>query len=150
MWENVVQSAVEKNDVWNVDFYEDDYLITWKITKHYDEVQFQDGDFLVFGKETAGLPQKMHDRYADTRIKIPMLDNAAARSLNFVLSSMWENVVQSAVEKNDVWNEWNVDFYKDDYLITWKIADRKKGRRQTNGLSSVLFCTVSYNFVCLT
>lgn len=58
------------------------FLATTKATKHYDEVQFQDGDFLVFGKETAGLPQKMHDRYADTRIKIPMLDDAAARSLN--------------------------------------------------------------------
>ena len=45
-------------------------------------MQFQDGDFLVFGKETAGLPKHMHDRYPDTRIKIPMLDNEAARSLN--------------------------------------------------------------------
>jgi len=58
------------------------FLATTKASKHYDEVQFQDGDFLVFGRETAGLPQRMHDRYAETRIKIPMLDNEAARSLN--------------------------------------------------------------------
>lgn len=58
------------------------FLATTKADKHYDEVTFQDGDFIVFGKETAGLPQRMHDRYANGRIKIPMLDNAAARSLN--------------------------------------------------------------------
>ena len=46
------------------------FLATTKADKHYDEVEFQDGDFIVF------------DRYPDTRIKIPMLDNAAARSLN--------------------------------------------------------------------
>ena len=58
------------------------FLATTKSAQHYDEVQFQDGDFIVFGKETAGLPQRMHDLYPDTRIKIPMLDNEAARSLN--------------------------------------------------------------------
>ena len=58
------------------------FLATTKASQHYDAVQFQDGDFIVFGKETAGLPQHMHDRYSNTRIKIPMLDNAAARSLN--------------------------------------------------------------------
>ena len=36
----------------------------------------------LFGKETAGLPQRMHDLYPDTRVKIPMLDIEAARSLN--------------------------------------------------------------------
>ena len=58
------------------------FMATTNAAKHYDEVQYQDGDFLVFGKETAGLPQRMHDRYPDTRIKIPMLNNPAARSLN--------------------------------------------------------------------
>ena len=58
------------------------FLATTKSAKHYDEVQFQDGDFIVFGKETAGLPQRMHDLYPDTRVKIPMLDIEAARSLN--------------------------------------------------------------------
>ncbi len=58
------------------------FLATTKAEKHYDEVTFQDGDFLVFGKETAGLPAFIHEQYADTRIKIPMLDNEAARSLN--------------------------------------------------------------------
>jgi tRNA (cytidine/uridine-2'-O-)-methyltransferase len=58
------------------------FLATTKSAQHYDEVEFQDGDFIVFGKETAGLPQRMHDLYPDTRVKIPMLDIEAARSLN--------------------------------------------------------------------
>ena len=58
------------------------FLATTKAEQHYDEVLFQDGDFIMFGRETAGLPQMLHDRYAEHRIKIPMLNNAAARSLN--------------------------------------------------------------------
>ncbi len=37
---------------------------------------------IVFGKETAGLPQDLHDRYQSGRIKLPMRDHSAARSLN--------------------------------------------------------------------
>ena len=33
----------------------------------YDEVQFRDGDFLVFGKETAGLGEKILNPHADGR-----------------------------------------------------------------------------------
>jgi len=43
-------------------------------------VQFRDGDFLVFGKETAGLGEKILKPHADEAIRIPMGDGQ--RSLN--------------------------------------------------------------------
>ncbi len=58
------------------------FLCTTKARLPYHEAHFQDGDFLVFGKETAGLPQWLHERYPDRRIRIPMRDVADARSLN--------------------------------------------------------------------
>ncbi len=60
----------------------DIFLSTTKATKYYSDITYKDDCFIVFGKETSGLPQKMHDLYAEGRIKIPMIDNEAARSLN--------------------------------------------------------------------
>ena len=40
----------------------------------------------MFGKETKGLPDYIHKEYMDSRIKIPMIDNVHARSLNLANS----------------------------------------------------------------
>ena len=56
------------------------YLLTTKGTKNYADIKYEKDDFLVFGKETAGLAQEIHDAYADTRIRIPM--GKDIRSLN--------------------------------------------------------------------
>jgi len=58
------------------------YLSTTKATKYYDEVSYSEDCFIVFGRETSGLPAMMHERYENNRIKIPMRQNEAARSLN--------------------------------------------------------------------
>jgi tRNA (cytidine/uridine-2'-O-)-methyltransferase len=49
--------------------------------KRYTEVSFVAGDYLVFGRETAGLPKSLLDRHADRWLRIPML-NPESRSLN--------------------------------------------------------------------
>ncbi len=47
----------------------------------YSEVQYRDGDALVFGPETSGLPQPFLDRLPDeSRLRIPM--RPGNRSLN--------------------------------------------------------------------
>ena len=65
--------------------------------RRYDEVRFSDGDFLVFGKETAGLGQKILLPHADEAIRIPMGDGQ--RSLN--LSNAVAIVVYEALRQND-------------------------------------------------
>lgn len=54
------------------------YYLTTKSKKKYTNIEFKDGDFLVFGPETRGLP----DEYIikDTAITIPMKEGQ--RSLN--------------------------------------------------------------------
>ena len=47
----------------------------------YAEAAFGANDYLVFGRETAGLPKKLLVENRDTWLRIPMF-NAAARSLN--------------------------------------------------------------------
>ena len=47
----------------------------------YTEVFYQADDYLVFGRETAGLPKKLLEQNRDSWIGIPMF-NPQARSLN--------------------------------------------------------------------
>ncbi|MDD3919859.1 MAG: tRNA (uridine(34)/cytosine(34)/5-carboxymethylaminomethyluridine(34)-2'-O)-methyltransferase TrmL [Eubacteriales bacterium] len=47
---------------------------------NYAEATYQDGDFLVFGKETAGLPKDLLQKNAAHAVRIPMGDGL--RSLN--------------------------------------------------------------------
>lgn len=57
------------------------YFSTTKAAHRYTEIDFKEGDFIVFGKETAGLPQKVREDNADNCIRVPMLESST-RSLN--------------------------------------------------------------------
>jgi tRNA (cytidine/uridine-2'-O-)-methyltransferase len=47
----------------------------------YTEAKYSPGDYLVFGRETAGLPRKLLEKNPDRWLRIPMF-NPDARSLN--------------------------------------------------------------------
>ena len=49
--------------------------------RHYAQVKYAPDDYLVFGRETAGLPQDLLDKHRERWLRIPMF-NAASRSLN--------------------------------------------------------------------
>lgn len=59
---------------------EDLWLTTTKAPRSYVEAELRDGCWILFGKETAGLPQKLRERYYDRCIRLPMRPDA--RSLN--------------------------------------------------------------------
>ena len=56
------------------------FLATTKAPHSYDEADFRGDVTLMFGKETAGLPSFLREKYRDRCIRIPMI--AEARSLN--------------------------------------------------------------------
>ncbi len=56
------------------------YFFTTKAPRVYTEMQYAPADSLVFGKETAGLPEELLREHWETAVRIPMRDNA--RSLN--------------------------------------------------------------------
>ena len=62
----------------------DVWLATTKAPRDYTQVSFADGCWLMFGKETAGLPEALRRRYYDRCIRIPMRPDA--RSLNLANS----------------------------------------------------------------
>ena len=61
------------------------YLST-KAARSYLEIGFRPGDFIVFGKETRGLPEELLAANPDTAITIPM-PSAKVRSLNLSTSA---------------------------------------------------------------
>ncbi|MBS3886331.1 MAG: tRNA (uridine(34)/cytosine(34)/5-carboxymethylaminomethyluridine(34)-2'-O)-methyltransferase TrmL [Firmicutes bacterium] len=60
----------------------------WFLTTHgkrnYAEINYQPSDFLVFGKETAGLPKELLAAYPERTVRIPM--GPELRSLNLANS----------------------------------------------------------------
>ncbi len=75
------------------------FFLTTKTNKNYTKINYPKECFLVFGKETAGLPQVIHEKYIDQRFKIPMIDNPNARSLN--LANSVNIVLYEALRQND-------------------------------------------------
>ena len=58
-------------------------LMTTKATKHYHKFKFKKNDVLLFGRESAGVPENLHKAIRN-KVKIPM--NKKTRSLNVAMS----------------------------------------------------------------
>jgi len=61
------------------------WLATTKAPHIYTEAEFKDGCYILFGKETAGLPLWLREKYRDRCIRLPMREDA--RSLNLANSA---------------------------------------------------------------
>ena len=58
-------------------------LMTTKAKKLYHKFKFKKNDMLLFGKESAGVPEEIH-RMLKNKIKVPI--NKKTRSLNVAMS----------------------------------------------------------------
>jgi tRNA (cytidine/uridine-2'-O-)-methyltransferase len=56
------------------------FFFSTKVEKPYWDIQFSPKDYLIFGRETKGLPGSLLARHAENAFRIPMLPEA--RSLN--------------------------------------------------------------------
>ena len=73
------------------------YMATTKGPKVYTEAQFEPDCYIMFGKESAGIPEEILVQTPDTAIRIPM--NPQIRSLN--LSNSVAIVLYEALRQND-------------------------------------------------
>lgn len=76
------------------------YMATTKAHKTYTEVSYDPDSFIMFGKESAGIPEEVLVDYEDTCIRIPM--NKEIRSLN--LSNSVAIVLYEALRQNGFGN----------------------------------------------
>ncbi len=56
------------------------YFYSTKAKNIHSDVKYKDGDFIVFGKETKGLPESLLKEHYSECVRIPMMDET--RSLN--------------------------------------------------------------------
>ena len=56
------------------------FMATTKSKQIYTEVEYHEDDYIMFGKESAGIPEEILLDYKDTSIRIPMYSDL--RSLN--------------------------------------------------------------------
>ena len=77
VYENLEHFLTENPDA-------DLWLATTKAPRDYSQAKFKDGCYLVFGKETAGLPLSFREANREKCIRIPMRPDA--RSLNLANS----------------------------------------------------------------
>ncbi len=56
------------------------YFFSTKAKKIHSDANYKDGDFLVFGKETKGLPEDLLKKHYDECVRLPMMGET--RSLN--------------------------------------------------------------------
>ena len=64
----------------------------------YSDFSFQEGDTLLVGQETSGVPARIHE-YVDARLRVPMV--VGQRSLNVVVAAAM--VVGEAFRQTGVW-----------------------------------------------
>lgn len=75
------------------------YYFSTKATRIYSQIEYPDNCYLVFGKETAGLPEELLLKNQESCVRLPMINNSSARSLNL------SNSV--AVGVYEVLRQWN-------------------------------------------
>ena len=68
----VSQTSKPKGQLW---------FFSTKASQSYYKAKFSINDSLIFGSESAGLPEAIHETYADQRLKIK-IDQPGVRSLN--------------------------------------------------------------------
>jgi len=73
------------------------YMATTKARKAYTEVEYKGNDFIMFGKESAGIPEVILVKYEDTSVRIPMIGEI--RSLN--LSNSVSIILYEALRQQD-------------------------------------------------
>lgn len=71
------------------------FYFSTKAQKRHSDVKYPDNTYLVFGKETAGLPEKLLFENADKCVRIPMIDEARSLNLsNAVAIGVYETLRQ--------------------------------------------------------
>jgi tRNA (cytidine/uridine-2'-O-)-methyltransferase len=86
-WEHVTILHWQDFDTFLAAQREDDlYFFTTKVKRCYTEASYRPGSFLIFGKETRGLPEDILALYHDKCYTLPM-QNPNIRSLNLAMTA---------------------------------------------------------------
>lgn len=82
------------------------YMATTKAKHVYTDVDFQEDAYIMFGKESAGIPEEILVEYEQTCIRIPMLENIRSLNLsNSVAIVLYEALRQQNFKQMQLFGE---------------------------------------------
>ncbi|NLG04480.1 MAG: tRNA (uridine(34)/cytosine(34)/5-carboxymethylaminomethyluridine(34)-2'-O)-methyltransferase TrmL [Clostridia bacterium] len=97
------------------------YMASTKAKQVYSEVQYEEDAFIMFGKESAGIPEEILVEYEETCIRIPMLDHIRSLNLsNSVSIVLYEALRQQGFHKMMLEGEL--------HRLKWKKVDNESYR----------------------
>lgn len=102
-WENLSWSRYTSFSDWKstVPNMKRAFFFSKKVTRPYYEVNYQPGDWLVFGKETKGLSDEILSQHGAQAVQIPMYGPIRSLNLsNAVAVAVYEALRQHEVQKN--------------------------------------------------
>ena len=88
------------------------YMVTTKARQLYTEVSYEKDVYLMFGKESAGIPEKLLKENAENCVRIPMLPDT--RSLN--LSNAVSIVLYEVLRQNGFFG---MELYGNLHRLSW-------------------------------
>lgn len=75
------------------------WMATTKAKHIYTEIRYEEDDYIMFGKESAGIPEEILVDHEETCIRIPMLDKIRSLNLaNSVAVVLYEALRQGSFE----------------------------------------------------
>ena len=84
--EEVMQKYYDGTNFW---------FFSTKAKNVHSDVKYKDGDFLVFGKETKGLPEDLLDAHYGECVRLPMMGELRSLNLsNSVCVGVYEGLIQ--------------------------------------------------------
>lgn len=78
------------------------FLFSTKSNKNHFDATYNDDCYLIFGKETKGLPKEILEKYPEDMVRIPMVNEERIRSLNLsnsVAIAVYETIRQIGTDK---------------------------------------------------
>lgn len=80
------------------------YYLTTKAKKTHCDVRYHDGCYIIFGKETAGIPEEILVKYPDLCLRIPMVKDTRSLNLSNAVA-----IVAYEVYRQDSFESFNLE-----------------------------------------
>lgn len=84
-WEGIHMEVIDNLEKYLEEYPHNFYFFSSHAEKSYADVSFTNEDALIFGSETSGLPEELHQRWPERFVTLPMLPTS--RCLNLATSA---------------------------------------------------------------
>jgi len=78
------------------------WFLTTKASRTIFDAPISMGDHLIFGRESAGLPDSVHEAYPDQRVCVPMIDDERSLNLSTCVAIAAYESIRKMVGSGDV------------------------------------------------